>query len=48
MLVAEKLGKTLSELQEAMTVEELQLWNAFYILRQQEEKKAMEGVGRRR
>ena len=41
MIVAEKLGYTLTELQERITPEELTLWSAFYQLRQQEEQKAM-------
>jgi hypothetical protein len=46
--VAEKLGYTLQELQERITVEELYLWSAFYELRSQEEKAAMEKARRRR
>jgi len=41
MIVAEKLGYTLTELQERITPEELALWSAFYQLRQEEEQKAM-------
>ena len=41
MIVAEKLGYTLTELQERITPEELALWSALYQLRQQEEQKAM-------
>ena len=48
MVVAEKLGKTLSELREGMTVEELWLWHAFYTLRQQEEEEAHRKAMRRR
>ena len=48
MIVAEKLGMTLSELGQRMTVEELWLWSAFYELRDQEEKAAMEKAKRRR
>jgi hypothetical protein len=38
----------LQELQERITVEELYLWSAFYELRSQEEKAAMEKARRRR
>ena len=48
MVVAEKLGYTLAELQERITVEELQLWSVFYDLRQEEEKRSMEKARRRR
>ena len=48
MVVAEKLGYTLSELMERITVEELMLWNAFYELRAEQEKEAMEKARRRR
>ena len=41
-MVAEKLGKTLTELRERMTPEELWLWVAFIGLRSDEEKKAMD------
>lgn len=41
MVVAEKLGYTLTELQEKMTPEELYLWSMFYELRSDEEKKAI-------
>ena len=48
MVVAEKLGMTLSELGERMTPEELWLWSVFYELRTQEEKAAQEKAMRRR
>ena len=48
MVVAEKLGYTLTEAQERMTIEELFLWAAFYELRGDEEKAAMEKAKRRR
>ncbi len=48
MIVAEKLGYTLAELQERITVEELELWSVFYDLRNEEEKAAMEKARRRR
>ena len=48
MLVAEKLGMTLSELGERMTYEELMLWSVFYDLRQEEEQAAIEKAKRRR
>ena len=41
MIVAEKLGYTLTELQGRITPEELALWSAFYQLRQEEEQKAI-------
>jgi len=47
-MVAEKLGKTLGELRDQITFEELLLWAAFYELRNQEEKAAMEKAKRRR
>jgi hypothetical protein len=40
MIVAEKLGYTLSELLERMTPEELLLWAAFYELRNEAAEKA--------
>ena len=48
MVVAEKLGKTLTELREGMTVEELWLWHSFYTLRQEEEEAANRRAMRRR
>ncbi len=48
MVVAEKLGCTLTELQEKMTPEELYLWSMFYDLRQEEEKKTMDKAKRGR
>lgn len=40
--MAEKLGKTLTELREQMTPEELSLWLMFYEIRADEERKAMD------
>ena len=48
LIVAEKLGKTLSELQKTVTYEEMVLWSAFYELRTEEEKKAMDRAKRNR
>lgn len=48
MVVAEKLGKSLTELQATVTMEEIVLWASFYELRAEEEKKAMEKAKRRR
>ena len=48
LVVAEKLGKTLNELREQITPDELQLWLLFYDLRADEEKKQLEQVKRRR
>ena len=48
MLVAEKLGYTLGELREQMTVEELILWGTFYEIRADEEKAAMDKAKRKR
>jgi hypothetical protein len=42
MVVAEKLGKTLGQLQELITVEELGLWLSFYELRADEERKQLD------
>ena len=42
MVVAEKIGYTLTELQEKMTLEELYLWSMFYELRREEESKVMQ------
>ena len=47
-MVAEKLGKSLGELRDSMTFEELILWAAFYELRSQEENAAMNKARRRR
>lgn len=48
MVVAEKLGKSLTELQATVTMEEIIIWSTFYELRAEEEKKAMEKAKRRR
>ena len=48
MVVAEKLGYTLQELMDRITLEELQLWAVFYELRSEQEKAAMEKSRRRR
>jgi len=48
LLVCEKLGYTLSELRERMTMEELILWSTFYELRNDEEREAMEKAKRQR
>ncbi len=48
LVVAEKLGKTLNELREQITPEELHLWLLFYELRTDEERKQMEQAKRRR
>ena len=48
LVVAEKLGYTLAELQERATVEEMLLWSAFYDYRSDQEKAAMEKAARRR
>ena len=48
MIVAEKLGMTLTALNEQMTMEELILWNTFYELRNDEEKAAMDKAKRGR
>ena len=47
-VVCEKLGMTLSELRERMTMEELILWSEFYALRSEEEQQAMEKAKRLR
>ena len=48
MVVAEKLGMTLTELGQRMTEEELLLWSVFYQLRSEEEKASIEKAKRRR
>mgnify|MGYP001402555359 CR=1 FL=1 len=48
MIVAEKLGMTLTALNEQMTMEELILWSTFYELRSDEEKAAMDKAKRGR
>ena len=48
MIVAEKLGMTLTELGQRMTEEELVLWSVFYQLRSEEEKASIEKAKRRR
>ena len=48
LVVAEKLGYTLAELQERTTTEELLLWSAFYEHRSDLEKAAMDKAARRR
>jgi len=46
--VAEKLGYTVTELQERMTLEELWMWSVFYDLRADQEKEAMDKAKRKR
>ena len=41
LVIAEKLGKTLGELREAMTPQELLLWHVFYAERADREREAM-------
>ena len=48
MVVAEKLGYTLTELQAKMTPEELYLWSLFYQHRSEEEQKVMNKAQRKR
>ena len=48
MIVAEKLGMTLTALNEQMTMEELVLWLTFYELRNDQEKAAMDKAKRGR
>ena len=48
MVLCEKLGKTLAELEQQTTQEELILWSAFYELRSQEERAVMERAKRGR
>jgi hypothetical protein len=46
MVVAEKLGYTLSEMRDRMVPEELELWLIFYHIRADEEKEASEKARR--
>lgn len=52
LAVAERLGKTLNELREAVTAEELVLWMLFFDVKQDREQeaydKAKKGSSRRR
>jgi hypothetical protein len=48
LVIAEKLGKTLSELRETMTPQEMILWHAFYTERADQEREALERAKRRR
>ena len=48
LVVAEKLGKTLVELREQMTPDELMIWLLFYEVRGDEERKQLEEAKRRR
>ena len=48
MVVAEKLHKTLNELREQATEEELWLWMAFFGIRNDEEKAAMNKAKQKR
>ena len=41
LVIAEKLGKTLGELRETMTPQELLLWHVFYAERADREREAM-------
>lgn len=46
--MAEKLGFTVMELQERMTLEELAMWSAFYQLQTDEQQEAANKAKRRR
>jgi hypothetical protein len=46
--MAEKLGMTIGQLREAMTTEELLAWSAYFSIRADEEKKALDAAKRRR
>lgn len=48
LVVAERLSKTLNELREQVTPEELSLWLMFYEIRREEEQKAMDKAKRQR
>ena len=48
LVVAEKLHKTINELREQATEEELWLWMAFFEIRQDEERKAMDKAKQKR
>ena len=48
MVVAEKLGYTLQELMERVTIEELQLWSAYLELKHDKEQEAIKRASRRR
>ena len=48
LVVAEKLGKTLVELREQITADELMLWIMFYEIRADQEKKQLEQAKKRR
>lgn len=48
LYLADKLGKTLSELQEVMTPEELMLWVAYYNYQLEEQKAAAKRQQKRR
>jgi len=48
LVLAEKLGKTLSELRETITPQELLIWHAFFSERADQEKEMMEKAKRRR
>ena len=41
LFVAEKLGKTLTELREGMTYEELWLWHAYFNLQHEQQEEAI-------
>jgi len=46
--VANELGITLTELRTRMTATEVLAWNAFYNIRAEQERKAIEAAKRRR
>ncbi len=48
LVVAEKLHKTLGELRQQATEEELWLWMAYFGVKQDEEKKAMDKAKQKR
>ena len=48
LVVAEKLGKTLTELREGMTYEELWLWHTYFNLQSEQQQEAMKKAQRGR
>lgn len=48
LVIAEKLGKTLNELRENVSAEEINLWLLFYDIRAEEEKRQRDMAKRRR
>ena len=48
MILAEKLGMTLGELRQRMTISEMMLWGAFYELQSDQQAESMKQANKQR